>query len=72
MAEKLYETPAIPTPSIAKLKELAAKFGMDEMPEEDLKHHQGDDEPHAAVYVQILGLFVGALASFLAQLCPLY
>ena len=40
MAEKLFNAPAIPTPSIKKLKQLAAKFGLD-LTEEELKDHQG-------------------------------
>ena len=40
MAEKLFNAPAIPTPSIEKLKQLASKFGLD-LTDEELKDHQG-------------------------------
>ena len=41
MAEQLYRTPSVQTPSVAKLREIAAKLGMDDMTEQDLKDYQG-------------------------------
>ena len=39
--EELYRTPVVQTPSISKIKEIAAKLGMDEMTDKDLNDYQG-------------------------------
>ena len=40
MAEELHTAPSIPTPSLDKRADIAARLGMD-IPDTDLKHYQG-------------------------------
>ena len=42
MGEELYQRPAVQTPSVAKLREIAGKYGMGDMREEDLQQYKGE------------------------------
>ena len=69
MAASIYQCPAVQTPSTTKLREIAAKFGMDDMSELDLLHYQSNNNNNnnnnnnkiiIMVYESHPGLYAGA------------
>ena len=52
MADGLYHSPAAQTPSLTQLREIATRYGLDDMPDEELKLYQG--RAYADVYSYLL------------------